>query len=117
MIAFFFQFAFMMMAITCTLCPLARDYTGLILYAVGFGMFDGCFILLIAITTCDLVGPERLPQALGTLYGVVSLPIIFGPPLAGTFDLPFARECLEEKLWDFDAIDSAVLTLYNLEVI
>ena len=91
MIAFFFQFAFMMMAITCTLCPLARDYTGLILYAVGFGMFDGCFILLIAITTCDLVGPEKLPQALGTLYGVVSLPIIFGPPLAGTFDLPFAR--------------------------
>ena len=93
MIAFFFQFAFMMMAITCTLCPLARDYTGLILYAVGFGMFDGCFILLITITTCDLVGPERLPQALGTLYGVVSLPIIFGPPLAGTFDLSFAREC------------------------
>ena len=92
MIAFLFQFAFMMMAITCTLCPLARDYTGLILYAVGFGMFDGCFILLIAITTCDLVGPEKLPQALGTLYGVVSLPIIFGPPLAGTFDLPFARE-------------------------
>ncbi|CAH3194346.1 unnamed protein product [Porites evermanni] len=50
----------MMMAITCTLCPLARDYTGLILYAVGFGMFDGCFILLITITTCDLVGPESV---------------------------------------------------------
>ena len=94
MIAFFFQFAFMMMAITCTLCPLARDYTGLILYAVGFGMFDGCFILLITITTCDLVGPERLPQALGTLYGVVSLPVIFGPPLVGRFDFSFARaEC------------------------
>ena len=72
-----------MMAVTCTLCPLARDYTGLILYAVGFGVFDGCFILLIAITISDVVGRNRLSQALGTLYGVISLPVIFGPPLAG----------------------------------
>ena len=78
-----FQVSFVMMAVTCTLCPLARDYTGLILYAVGFGVFDGCFILLIAITINDVVGRNRLPQALGTLYGVISLPVIFGPPLAG----------------------------------
>ncbi|XP_073246825.1 monocarboxylate transporter 10-like [Porites lutea] len=76
------QLCFLMMSVTCTLCPLARDYTGLILYAVGFGIFDGCFVLLIAITTSDVVGPNRLPQALGTLYGVISLPMIFGPPLA-----------------------------------
>lgn len=78
-----------MMSVTCTLCPLARDYTGLILYAVGFGIFDGCFVLLIAITTSDIVGSNRLPQALGTLYGVISLPMIFGPPLAGTFTTHF----------------------------
>ncbi|KAM7430136.1 hypothetical protein ABFA07_019109 [Porites harrisoni] len=76
------QLCFLMMSVTCTLCPLARDYTGLILYAVGFGIFDGCFVLLIAITTSDTVGSNRLPQALGTLYGVISLPMIFGPPLA-----------------------------------
>lgn len=72
-----------MMSVTCTLCPLARDYTGLILYAVGFGAFDGCFVLLIAITTSDIVGPGKLPQALGGLYGVIAFPMIFGPPLAG----------------------------------
>ena len=76
-----------MMSVTCTLCPLARDYTGLILYAIGFGAFDGCFVLLIAITTSDIVGPGRLPQALGSLYGVISIPMIFGPPLAGAFVL------------------------------
>lgn len=72
-----------MMSVTCTLCPLAQDYTGLILYAVSFGAFDGCFVLLIAITTSDIVGPGRLPQALGGLYGVIAFPMIFGPPLAG----------------------------------
>lgn len=72
-----------MMSVTTTLCPLARDYTGLVIYALGFGAFDGCFVLLIAITTSDIVGAGRLPQALGGLYGVTSLPLIFGPPLAG----------------------------------
>lgn len=76
------QLCFLMMAVTCTLCPLARDYTGLILYAVSFGAFDGCFVLLIAITTSDIVGAGRLPQALGSLYGVIAIPMIFGPPLA-----------------------------------
>ena len=72
-----------MMSVTCTLCPLARDYTGLIIYAVSFGAFDGCFVLLIAITTSDIVGSGKLPPALGGLYGVISIPMIFGPPLAG----------------------------------
>ena len=75
----------MMMAVTCMLCPLVQDYTGLILYAVSFGTFDGCFVLLQAITTSDIVGPNLLPQGLGSLYGVLSLPIICGSPLAGTF--------------------------------
>lgn len=76
------QISFMMMSVTCTLCPLALDYTGLIIYALSFGAFDGCFVLLIAITTSDIVGPEKLPSALGSLYGVNSISIIFGPPLA-----------------------------------
>ncbi|CAH3160523.1 unnamed protein product [Pocillopora meandrina] len=77
------QLCFLMMSVTTTLCPLARDYTGLILYAVGFGAFDGCFVLLIAITTSDIVGAGKLPEALGGLYGVISIPMICGSPLAG----------------------------------
>lgn len=72
-----------MMAVACTLCPLAQNYTGLVLFAVGFGVFDGCFVLLLAITTSDIVGPEKLPVALGGLYGVIAFPMTFGPPLAG----------------------------------
>ena len=72
-----------MMAVACTLCPVAQNYTGLVLFAVGFGVFDGCFVLLLAITTSDIVGPEKLPAALGGLYGVIAFPMTFGPPLAG----------------------------------
>ena len=72
-----------MMAVSCTLCPVAQNYTGLVLYVVGFGVFDGCFVLLLAITTSDIVGPEKLPAALGGLYGVIAFPMTFGPPLAG----------------------------------
>lgn len=78
-----------MMAVTCTLCPIAQDYTGLVLYAVGFGVFDGCFVLLLAITTSDIVGPGKLPAALGGLYGVIAFPMTFGPPLAGMCVLTF----------------------------
>ena len=78
-----FQASFLMMAVACSLCPLAQNYTGLVLFAVGFGVFDGCFVLLLAITTNDIVGPEKLPAALGGFYGVIAFPIIFGPPLAG----------------------------------
>lgn len=77
------QLCFLMMSVTTTLCPLAQDYTGLILYAVGFGAFDGCVVLLIAITTSDIVGAGKLPEALGGLYGVISIPMICGSPLAG----------------------------------
>ncbi|KAK2569119.1 Monocarboxylate transporter 10 [Acropora cervicornis] len=76
------QSCFLMMAVASTLCPLALDYTGLIIYAISFGAFDGCFVLLIAITTSDIVGCGKLPPALGNLYGVISIPMIFGPPLA-----------------------------------
>jgi len=77
-----------MLAVTTTLCPLAINYEGLIIYVVMFGAFDGCFVLFIAVSTADIVGPHRLVQALGNLYGVIAIPMIFGPPLAGT------RACL-----------------------
>jgi len=80
---YFLQTSFLMMAVTCTLCPVAQNYTGLVLYAVFFGLFDGCFVLLLAITTSDIVGPEKLPAALGGLYGVLAFPMTFGPPLTG----------------------------------
>ena len=76
-----------MMAVTTTLCPLATNLTGVIIYASSFGMFDGCFVLLIALMTCDIVGSNKLPQALGMLYGVIAVPMIFGPPLAGWYFL------------------------------
>lgn len=80
---YFLQTSFLMMAVACTLCPVAWNYTGLVLYAVGFGVFDGCFVLLLAITTSDIVGPEKLPAALGGFYGVIAFPMILAPPLAG----------------------------------
>ena len=72
-----------MMAVTTTLCPLAKTYAMLIVYTLLFGIFDGAFVTLIAILTGDIVGSQKLPSALGFLYLVFSVPITTGPLIAG----------------------------------
>lgn len=73
------------MAVTTTLCPLATNYVGLIVYTILFGIFDGAFVALIAVLTSDIVGNSKLPSALGFLYLVFSVPIMTGSLIAGAF--------------------------------
>ena len=76
------------MAVTTTLCPLATNYGGLVVYTILFGIFDGAFVALIAVITGDIVGSSKLSSALGFLYLVFSVLIMTGSLIAGIFFPP-----------------------------
>lgn len=86
------------MAVTTTLCPLATNYVGLIVYTILFGIFDGAFVALIAVLTSDIVGNSKLPSALGFLYLVFSVPIMTGSLIAGAFFFHNSSSCLHPKV-------------------
>ncbi|KAG5276584.1 hypothetical protein AALO_G00107350 [Alosa alosa] len=47
------------------------------------GLFDGCFICIMAPIAFELVGPQDVSQAIGFLLGMMSVPMTVGPPIAG----------------------------------
>jgi len=77
------QLAIMGFGVTTTLCPLARSYASLVIVVVALGLFDGLYVVLIAVLNTDIVGVHKLSAALGSLYGVISFTLMLGPPCAG----------------------------------
>ena len=71
--------------ITTTILPLVRQYEAFVAAVVMLGLFEGLYVVLIAVLNTDIVGVGQLPRALGGLYGVISLSIIVGPPAAGEY--------------------------------
>ena len=41
--------------------------------------------MMIGLVTYDIVGREMMARAVGTLYGIVAIPMTLGPPMAGTY--------------------------------
>jgi len=80
---FMTQMAIMGFGVTTTLCPLARSYASLVIVVVAMGLFDGLYVVLIAVLNTDIVGVHKLSAALGSLYGVISFTLMLGPPCAG----------------------------------
>lgn len=80
---FMTQIAITGFGVTTTLCPLAKSYASLIAVVVFLGLFDGLYVVLIAVLNTDIVGVHKLSAALGNLYGVISLTLTLGPPFAG----------------------------------
>ncbi|XP_031561944.1 monocarboxylate transporter 10-like [Actinia tenebrosa] len=72
-------------AIATMLCPLATKYGYfiLVIYVVLFGFADGCWSVMIGMGTELIVGKAMMPRAFGCLYGLISIPLILGPPIAG----------------------------------
>ncbi|XP_064489259.1 monocarboxylate transporter 10-like [Ornithodoros turicata] len=62
---------------------LADTFVGLVFICLLMGLFDGCFISLIAPVARDLVGQEGSSQAIGFLFAFCALPLTIGPPVAG----------------------------------
>lgn len=65
------------------LCPIVKTYSAFVTVMVMLGLFEGMYVVLIAVVITDIVGVHKLNQALGNLYGIISFAITAGPPFAG----------------------------------
>lgn len=83
------QIALLVIAIAACLCPLARSHSALLTYSLVSGLFDGCLSVMIGLVTYDIVGRQMMARAVGTLYGIVAIPMTLGPPMAGTYQNVF----------------------------
>ena len=92
-----FQFSILIIGASTALLSLAKNYVGLVLYAITFGFFDGCFVGQVAVVTSSIVGMKHLGVALGYLFGSIAIPMTLGPPVAG---------------WIFDAWQSYNVAFY-----
>lgn len=77
------QFAIVGFGAMTFLCPLVKTYRAFVAVMVMLGLFDGMYVVLIAVVVTDIVGVHKLNQALGNLYGVISFAVTAGPPFAG----------------------------------
>ncbi|XP_054094309.1 monocarboxylate transporter 2 isoform X3 [Callithrix jacchus] len=87
-IQYFFSFAIMFNGVCHLLCPLAQNYTSLILYAVFFGLGFGSVSSVLFETLMDLVGAPRFSSAVGLVTIVECGPVLLGPPLAVSLCCP-----------------------------
>ncbi|XP_046550192.1 monocarboxylate transporter 10-like [Haliotis rubra] len=77
------QFAFLILGVTTMCIPFANNFASLIAITLVMGICDGIFICLLGPIAFDIVGPTGASQALGFLFGIFSLPMTVGPPIAG----------------------------------
>ena len=78
-----YQLGVFAIALCSFLVPLATGYIGLTAYAIAFGFFEACYVLLIPLVTNDIVGAEKMSYALGSAFTVMAFPMFLGPPIAG----------------------------------
>ncbi|XP_076466855.1 monocarboxylate transporter 10-like [Babylonia areolata] len=77
------QAAFFLLGVTTLCIPFAESFTSLIIICLVMGLCDGLFICLLGPIAFDLVGERGASQAIGFLFGIFSVPMTLGPPLAG----------------------------------
>uniref|UniRef100_A0A8I3W8H4 Solute carrier family 16 member 2 n=1 Tax=Callithrix jacchus TaxID=9483 RepID=A0A8I3W8H4_CALJA len=75
--------SFLLLGLMSMMIPLCRDFGGLIVVCLFLGLCDGFFITIMAPIAFELVGPMQASQAIGYLLGMMALPMIAGPPIAG----------------------------------
>lgn len=78
-----YQLSVFIIGISTIICPITEGYAGLLVYSLVFGFFDGCFVGQVAVITGDIAGRSKLSQAIGNMFGVVAIPMMLGPPVAG----------------------------------
>lgn len=75
--------SFLVIGVMSMLIPVCDVFGGLIAVCLLMGLFDGCFICIMAPIAFELVGSENVSQAIGFLLGMMSVPMTVGPPIAG----------------------------------
>lgn len=75
--------SFLVIGLMSMMIPLCNIFGGLIAVCLLMGLFDGCFICIMAPIAFELVGANDVSQAIGFLLGLMSVPMTVGPPIAG----------------------------------
>ncbi|XP_034018193.1 monocarboxylate transporter 10 [Thalassophryne amazonica] len=75
--------SFFVIGLMSMMIPLCNIFGGLIAVCLLMGLFDGCFICIMAPIAFELVGAKDGSQAIGFLLGLMSVPMTVGPPIAG----------------------------------
>ncbi|XP_076612553.1 monocarboxylate transporter 10 [Chaetodon auriga] len=75
--------SFFVIGLMSMMIPLCNIFGGLIAVCLLMGLFDGCFICIMAPIAFELVGSKDVSQAIGFLLGLMSVPMTVGPPIAG----------------------------------
>lgn len=90
------QLAFFVLGVSTLCIPFSASFEGLIAITLIMGICDGVFICMIGPIAFDIVGDKQASQALGFLFGMFSIPMSAGPPIAGllydhlgSYDLAF----------------------------
>uniref|UniRef100_A0A8C9EU23 Monocarboxylate transporter 10 n=1 Tax=Pavo cristatus TaxID=9049 RepID=A0A8C9EU23_PAVCR len=88
--------SFFFIGLMSMMIPVCHVFGGLIAVCLFMGLFDGCFICIMAPIAFELVGAQDVSQAIGFLLGLMSIPMTVGPPIAGllrdrlgTYDVAF----------------------------
>lgn len=77
------QTAFVILGATTMCIPFANNFASLIAICLIMGICDGVFVCLLGPIAFDIVGHSNASQAIGFLLGVISVPMMVGPPVAG----------------------------------
>ncbi|XP_020746039.1 monocarboxylate transporter 10 isoform X1 [Odocoileus virginianus] len=85
--------SFLFIGLMSMMIPLCSVFAALIAVCLIMGLFDGCFISIMAPIAFELVGAQDVSQAIGFLLGFMSIPMTVGPPIAGL---------LHDKLGSYD---------------
>ncbi|XP_074043473.1 monocarboxylate transporter 10 isoform X1 [Macrotis lagotis] len=75
--------SFLFIGLMSMMIPLCSVFGALIAVCLFMGLFDGCFISIMAPIAFELVGAQDVSQAIGFLLGFMSIPMTVGPPIAG----------------------------------
>lgn len=82
---YLYQMSFLCIGIADVLVPQVTNFTGLVMYMIAFGVFDGCFVTLLAIVVSDVVGIDKVSPGMGIKFFFMAITTFVGPPAAGKF--------------------------------
>ena len=82
---YLYQMSFFCIGAIQLLVPQITNFVGLAMYMVSFGVFDGCFIVLLAIVVSDVVGIDKVSTGMGVKFFFMAITSFVGTPFAGKF--------------------------------
>ena len=80
---YIYQFGALLVGFSIVVLPVIRSYTGIVIFAVIYGIGDGIFVTTMNSLLMFSVDEKRRAAALGLGSSLLSLGTVAGPPFAG----------------------------------